>query len=464
MEGHKKGLRVSGRFSWLFGAVGGAFALLLALCAAPGLATQEIEPGSVIISEVAWSGTAAGGNYEWLELHNTTDTAVNLMGWSLANDGLMASLTGVIGAHEFYLLERSEAALIDIEADQFLIRLIQDTGESIYLLDAGSGIVDSANQAGGPWPAGTADEHHRSMERSHPLASDEALYWVSNDGVTRNGLDTNGNPVNGTPGQANSGWATHELPNLVLNKSGPGQAVPGDTIRYALQVTNTGQAAAAGVILTDTLPEMAEFLADDGHYPLSQPSPGTLVWSIDTVAVDQHFSINVSATLDSNSAGQITNRAEVSTILTETSLHDNISDFATWIDSTDSSILIDAVYYDGYEKWDRDEAVQLINVGGSSQDLGGWVLSDGFSDAFFPQGINLAPGEGIWIADEAASFRRHFGESPDYEVEGSDPSIPNLTGVWPGFSNDGDEVLLSSDAGELIDVLVYEEGNVAQPG
>ncbi|MDX1409787.1 MAG: phospholipase D-like domain-containing protein, partial [Saprospiraceae bacterium] len=78
--------------------------------------------------------------------------------------------------------------------------------------------------------------------------------------------------------------------------------------------------------------------------------------------------------------------------------------------------------------------------------------------------IVIEPGDGIWIADWATSFRTQFGHDPDYELRGSDPDVPNLEGTWPGFSNDGDEVLLFSEAGILQDALVYEGGDTNQAG
>ena len=48
--------------------------------------------------------------------------------------------------------------------------------------------------------------------------------------------------------------------------------------------------------------------------------------------------------------------------------------------SLDSRVLIEAVYYDGYELQDADEAVALRNLDGVSVDIGGWQLSDGVSD------------------------------------------------------------------------------------
>ncbi len=41
---------------------------------------------SVIINEVAWSGTAAGSTDEWFELYNNTADPINLAGWRLESD------------------------------------------------------------------------------------------------------------------------------------------------------------------------------------------------------------------------------------------------------------------------------------------------------------------------------------------------------------------------------------------
>ncbi|MAU01552.1 MAG: hypothetical protein CL608_30815 [Anaerolineaceae bacterium] len=115
-----------------------------------------------------------------------------------------------------------------------------------------------------------------------------------------------------------------------------------------------------------------------------------------------------------------------------------------------SAILIDAVYYDGFETNDPDEAVRLINVSGTAVDISNWRLNDGEDTSFatVPGGITLAAGETIWLANDTDSFTRQFGFAPDY--------VPD--GTWPGFSNTGDEVILSDDLGTIVDALVYEGG------
>jgi hypothetical protein len=65
--------------------------------------------GAVLINEIAWMGTAANANDEWIELHNTGSETVSLDGWIL-DDGasLSIQLAGAIGAGEYALLERTD--------------------------------------------------------------------------------------------------------------------------------------------------------------------------------------------------------------------------------------------------------------------------------------------------------------------------------------------------------------------
>ncbi len=130
-----------------------------------------------------------------------------------------------------------------------------------------------------------------------------------------------------------------------------------------------------------------------------------------------------------------------------------------------SSILIDAVLYDGYENLDADEAIRLINVSGTAVDISNWELTDGGSGSTtLPGSVTLAPDEIIWIADEATGFARQFGFLPDFEASDTHPSVPETTGSWPGFSNTGDEVVLLDNLSAIVDVLVYEGGNTGQTG
>jgi len=162
----------------------------------------------IVINEVAWSGTAAQGNDEWIELYNPNSFAVNMTDWTLVtgSSSLTITLTGLIPAGGFFLLERAnDSTVSDILADQIYSGAnLNNAGDVLLLKDPGGNIIDSANVNGGAWPGGSAAPNHLSMERINASLPDADANWVSNDEVHRNGLDANGEPINGTPRQMNS--------------------------------------------------------------------------------------------------------------------------------------------------------------------------------------------------------------------------------------------------------------------
>lgn len=114
------GKRVFGlSIALLLGVIG-----VLGLRTAVSLATTPTHtPGSVIISEVAWGGTAASTADEWIELHNPTTQTISLAGWTLQGTTINIALSGDIPAEGFFLLERTDDTTIsDMPADQIYTR------------------------------------------------------------------------------------------------------------------------------------------------------------------------------------------------------------------------------------------------------------------------------------------------------------------------------------------------------
>ncbi|MFN2252327.1 MAG: phospholipase D-like domain-containing protein [Anaerolineae bacterium] len=121
------------------------------------------------------------------------------------------------------------------------------------------------------------------------------------------------------------------------------------------------------------------------------------------------------------------------------------------------SVLVSAVFYDGYAPRDADEAVQLWNVGESGVDLSRWTVTDGEGTAAFPSGAALAAGDYLWLAREAEAFATSFGFEPDWAWSRADAAAPLLatTGGGPALANGGDEVLLLSPDRRVVDALAY---------
>jgi hypothetical protein len=126
--------------------------------------------------------------------------------------------------------------------------------------------------------------------------------------------------------------------------------------------------------------------------------------------------------------------------------------------NAESPVLISAVLYDGYQAYDPDEAVQLVNVSTDTVDLTGWELckntGSGLNCRVLPGGV-LSPSTRIWFARNAISFMVSFGSSADYEMN------PWLS---YGLNNEGDEVVLRDAEDVVVDTLVYGSGVITTTG
>ncbi len=164
-------------------------------------ALPHYPPFAVLINEVAWAGTLASVSDEWIELYNPGSTPIDLENWRLEG-GIDFTLKGTIAPRSYFLLERTDDSTVsDRSADLIYTGALSNGGETLWLKDPSGSIIDSANAAGGPWPAGDAASR-ASMERRG--GSDRPGNWVTWNGTVGAGLDAGGNPIHGTPRQANS--------------------------------------------------------------------------------------------------------------------------------------------------------------------------------------------------------------------------------------------------------------------
>lgn len=167
-------------------------------------------PGEVVISEVAWSGTLATTNDEWIELYNTRSTPIDLTGWRLVSDSGSVDivLNGIISGNGFFLLERArELTVSNVTANQIYTGALSDAGEILRLSKPDGTQIDTANSDGGAWPAGSASTTFYSMERlinGTIIAPDTSLGWISNNQpATWFALDAANNLIRGTPASPN---------------------------------------------------------------------------------------------------------------------------------------------------------------------------------------------------------------------------------------------------------------------
>jgi len=418
-------------------------------------------PRDVVINEVAWAGTVAYAADEWIELYNTTAATVSLVGWHLVDDdNLNITLSGSIPPHGYYLIERTDDDVVaDVLADwcgSFGDGLV-NTGEVLTLTDHLDNVIDTANTDGGGWPQGAGSPHYSSMERINPQAPDTDANWCTNDTVTRNGHDAGGNPINGTPKAANSCYQppAGAIADLSVAKTGPVTATPGTLITYHVTLSNTGTGTATATLLTDTLPAAVDFVTQTSPFAFARCGPH-LVWQLGDVSTGTLCLVTVTAQVTDTAIGALVNLVTATTIASETVAANNTAAWTTTVG--EPQVLIAAVLYDAYQAGDLDEAVQLVNIGTAPADLTGWELCEetgsGLSCCAVPPAV-LSPTARIWLARDAANFALSFGFPPDYEMD---------TWLAYGLSNGGDEVVLRSGLGDVVDTLVYKGGLTTTAG
>lgn len=120
--------------------------LVLCILFLPGLCDASIE-----ISEIAWMGTEVSANDEWIELHNSGESVVDLTGWLLTDgEALHIELTGAVGAGQFIVLERTNDDSSSVPAFLIYSGALKNSGATLTLRNAASELVDQV-EGGTNW-------------------------------------------------------------------------------------------------------------------------------------------------------------------------------------------------------------------------------------------------------------------------------------------------------------------------
>lgn len=98
---------------------------------------------AVTINEVAWMGSVASANHEWIELYNDGASAVDLTDWILTDNlNLSITLAGQVPAGGYAVLERSSDESAPGSAFLLYTGALVNTGASLTLQDASGQTMD----------------------------------------------------------------------------------------------------------------------------------------------------------------------------------------------------------------------------------------------------------------------------------------------------------------------------------
>lgn len=149
------------------GDAGGAPSPAGALAACEPGDEEPVEDGSVVISEVAWMGSPAGANHEWVELANISSVTVDVSGWQVYDRGRKIQIAlpagTIIAPNGFLVMTRDGAALDSAGVPAVSYRgALNNSNEEVLLFDSACALADAV-YADPAWPAGD-NSSKRTME------------------------------------------------------------------------------------------------------------------------------------------------------------------------------------------------------------------------------------------------------------------------------------------------------------
>src|SRR5687768_9898704 len=173
----------------------------------------------IIINEISYNPPESGtDSLEYIELFNAGNAEVDLTGWHFTA-GVEDTFPSVQLAPGEYFVTTINADAVNtvfhINAHQWSGGALNNSGESIILVDAGGNFVDSvAYDDADPWPL-EPDGMGPSLELK-PLSTDNnnGVNWQASGGAT--GVIINGTEVFGTPGAQNSGGGNPGGPAVIV--------------------------------------------------------------------------------------------------------------------------------------------------------------------------------------------------------------------------------------------------------
>jgi len=136
-------------------------------------------------------------------------------------------------------------------------------------------------------------------------------------------------------------------------------------------------------------------------------------------------------------------------------------------DTPHGHLLITEVLYNPTGDETQSEWVEIASFAGTAISLEGIKIGDATSPSsgegmhVFPPGAVLHPGRALVIASYASTFKDRYGRFPDFELNESDPGVPNLLryDLYPNkkmnLNNDGDEVVLLDQEDTVIDLVSW---------
>lgn len=364
---------------------------------------KAVEMPRVVINELMWMGSSSSSSDEWIELRNTTDAPIDLIGWSLtklssgAETPMLTIPSGTIPANGFFVIanfsaENSRLAvtpnLVDTDVSLVNSRL------QIKLYDAASTLVDTAddgvgNPLSGEYVSGTT---WKSMERN-PNGVDGTVAESWHVSVLHDGFDDALKEF-GTPGSRNS-----NRPPVIAVSITEEARVDEDVLFDASETTDDSSEISFawefgdGTTANGLTPTHRYGAAGTYTVRLTVSDGEEVVVSENTITIRPAPS-TPSTTLVVSQQEEGTGSEDASMETPSTQVEPTPSVPPTETRRTSNARVVLNELFPDPDGMDRDsEFLEIKNIGNTSINLRGWAVAIGKKKSSISRDINLGPGK-----------------------------------------------------------------------
>jgi hypothetical protein len=243
----------------------------------------------VIFNEIAWMGTKANYNAEWMELKNISGNPIDISLWQLIDTDerirVVIPQGTKISQGGFFLLTR-EVKKDGIPGNLSYTGMLRNTGTGIRLFNSGCELEDEILK--GDWPAGN-NKTKQTMARN------------------KNGLWVTAIEIGGTPGKENDGSAQGSVSQVSRSKNN------------VEIVEQKGDMPTSSVIIFPASTTLVSEEKTRAQIFMSEVSPGSAA-STDDEFIELYNPNNFSVSLSGWSVKKKTNSAKISTLVSSSRL------------------------------------------------------------------------------------------------------------------------------------------------
>ncbi len=387
-------------------------------------------PGSVVITEVMYDDTAST-DAEWVEIHNTTATAIDISGWILQDDSVYPPDGGegaievpantTLPANGYLVLCRVD--LPEISDEVLCSQIIGswtlgNSGDNLALYTASAGgiLIDGSLTAQYPDLAGT--NLGNSIEKCDPNAG-----WTSDPAAwheSTHEFATSGRYRHCTPGFANSACADSEAPTIVSCLALSETEVD---VLFSENVEQTSAETVDNYTITPGLFTPTAAVQDGGNLSLVHLTFAPLANNTYTLSVNDVLDMFGNPAVDAT------------------------CEFTVNISINPCDVVITEIMYDDTASTDA-EWVEIHNTTNAPIDISGWILTD---DSVYPpdggEGAIEVPANTVLAAGGYAILCR-----VDLDFLVGEIVCATVSGSWT-LGNSGDNLALftSFSGGQLVD-------------